>query len=89
MTCDDFVGGFWGEKIVKSKQNLTNIAYLEPCQTSNMKRFVKIVHAVNYFLKTPPLDVLQGSEYASESECKWFKLSCIRNKKNRLNSCII
>ena len=24
-TCDDFLGGFWGEKIVKSIQNLKNI----------------------------------------------------------------
>ena len=56
-TCDDFVGGFWGEKIVKSKQNLKNIAYLEPCQTSNMKRFVKIVNGfmqLIIFTKHPP-----------------------------------
>ena len=43
MTCDNFLGGFWGEKIAKIEQNLKNIAYLEPCQTSMMRRFVKIV----------------------------------------------
>ena len=44
MTCDNFLGGFWGEKIAKIEQNLKNIAYLEPCQTSMMRRFVKIVN---------------------------------------------
>ena len=38
-------------------------------------------NAVNYFHKTPLLDVLQGSKYTSENEYIWFKLSCIRIKK--------
>ena len=55
-TCDNFLGNFWSEKIVKSKQNLKNIACLEPCQSSKMKGFVKIVNgfmALIIFTKDP------------------------------------
>ena len=46
---------------------------LKPYQTSKMKRFV----VVNYFHKTPLSDVLQRSEYTSENEYIWFKLSSL------------
>ena len=57
MVPGDILGGFWGEKFVKSKQNFENIAYLEPCETSKMKRFVKIVNvfmSLIIFTRQPP-----------------------------------
>ena len=39
--------------------------HLEPCQTSRMEPFLKIVNAVKVFEKSSILDVWQGSEYSS------------------------
>ena len=39
-TCDDFLGGFLGEKIVKSKENLKNIAKYDKLSFST-NNFVK------------------------------------------------
>ena len=44
--------------------------YSQPCQTSRIERFARIVNGlktVNYFHKTLYLRCLQGSEYASEA----------------------
>ena len=45
-------------------------AYSEPCQTSILVLFVKIVNrwlSLTVFAKSSILDILQGSEYVSES----------------------
>ena len=44
-------------------------AYLEPCQTSKMELFTKIVNGFSYlniFAKSSISDVSQNSEFASE-----------------------
>ena len=43
-----------------SKLELSSEAYSKPCQTSNMKRFEKIVNGVNYFSKMLYLRCLIG-----------------------------
>ena len=67
---------------------LKSEAYLEPCQASKIKRFVKRVNAlipITIFTKHPlRCFTVQGSEYASENEYIWFKLSCIWNKKKKI-----
>ena len=48
--------------------SFTPKAYLEPCQTSKMKPFTKIIKSfplLAIFTESCILDVLQGSEYAS------------------------
>ena len=52
----------WGAVVIKSMQLLGNIipkAYSEPCQTSKMERFAKIVnrfHPLTFFGKRSNLD---------------------------------
>ena len=48
------------------------MAYSEPCQTSKMERFTKIVNclkSLTIFVKRSILDVWQGSEYAYAIYC--------------------
>ena len=48
-------------------EDLTTEAYSEPCQTSKMGRFVKIVNrlkSLTIFIKRTILDIWQPSEYA-------------------------
>ena len=50
-------------------------AYSEPCQTSTVECFARIVNDfqhVTIFTKRSILDVLQGSEYTSEFGCRDF-----------------
>ena len=52
-----------------SKPLVLSEAYLEPCQTSKVNRFAKIVEGwklLIIFAKVPIRDVWQGSEYVSE-----------------------
>ena len=60
---------------MKPNLRLYTTAYLEPCQTSKMERFVKTVNdsmLLTIFAKGTILDVSQGSEYASVYEFNWF-----------------
>ena len=66
------------QKICQNQQNYVEIlpqnvfitqAYSEPCQTSKIERFAKIVNVfqpLTTFAKRTILDVWQGSEYPSE-----------------------
>ena len=49
---------------VLANSNTITDAYSEPCQSSKMELFAKIVNGltVNYFAKSSILDVWQGSE---------------------------
>ena len=47
-------------------------AYLEPCQTSKMALFAKIIN--DSFAKSSILDVGQGSEYTSETTEAYLRL---------------
>ena len=58
-------------------------AYLEPCQTSKMERFAKML---TIFLKSSILDVWQGSEYASMDKYL-FKVN-INNSKMSMFWCL-
>ena len=58
-------------------------AYSEPCQTSKMEVFTKIVNGLSFltiFTKSSILDVLQDSEFGSEPSNdlrKKLRLSCL------------
>ena len=64
-------------------------AYLEPRQTSNMERFVKIVNGLKLltiFSENVAPNVWQGSKFASEMACKSISVYGLSEASNELLS---